>query len=207
MPGIPAIQPYALPTGADLPESIPQWTFEPTRAVLLVHDAQRYFLAPFPHRMRDELVTNAAALRERCAALGVQIAYSAQPGSMTEEERGLLKDIWGPGMRATEEDRQVVPELTPAEGDWLLTKWRYSAFVRSDLRERMRAAGRDQIVLCGVYAHVGVLATAIDAYSSDIETFVVADATADFSETHHRMALEYAAGRCAVVTTVKELCG
>ncbi|CDI94963.1 phenazine biosynthesis protein PhzD [Pseudomonas aeruginosa PA38182] len=52
---------------------------------------------------------------------------------------------------------EVVEELAPGPDDWLLTKWRYSAFFHSDLLQRMRAAGRDQLVLCGVYAHVGVL--------------------------------------------------
>ncbi len=65
------------------------------------------------------------------------VAYTAQPGSMTDEQRGLLKDIWGPGMRAEPADREMVPELAPADGDWVLTKWRYSAFVRTDLLERM----------------------------------------------------------------------
>lgn len=205
MPGIPPIVGYALPSSADLPESIPQWTVNPERAVLLVHDMQRFFLAPFPQPMREELVAAAAALRVQCAELGMQVAYTAQPGSMTDEQRGLLKDIWGPGMRATAQDREIVPELAPAEGDWVLTKWRYSAFARTDLLEQCRAAGRDQLVLCGVYAHVGVLATALDAYSNDIQPFFVADATADFTEEHHRMALDYAAGRCAVVTTAKGL--
>ncbi|CAO0836759.1 hypothetical protein SMICM17S_04668 [Streptomyces microflavus] len=27
------------------------------------------------------------------------VAYTAQPGSMTPEQRGLLKDFWGPGIR------------------------------------------------------------------------------------------------------------
>ncbi|MCM1999318.1 phenazine biosynthesis protein PhzD, partial [Pseudomonas aeruginosa] len=83
----------------------------------------------------------------------------------------------------------VVEELAPGPDDWLLTKWRYSAFFHSDLLQRMRAAGRDQLVLCGVYAHVGVLISTVDAYSNDIQPFLVADAIADFSEAHHRMAL------------------
>ncbi|MFS8097949.1 isochorismatase family protein [Lentzea alba] len=200
---LPPITGYALPT--DLPESVPQWTADPERAVLLVHDMQRYFLAPFPPPMRDELVTTVAELVSQARELGAQVAYTAQPGSMTDEQRGLLKDIWGPGMRATAQDREIVPELAPTDGDWVLTKWRYSAFARTNLLERCRAAGRDQLVLCGVYAHVGVLTTALDAYSNDIQTFFVADATADFTEDDHRMALGYAAGRCAVVTTAKEM--
>jgi bifunctional isochorismate lyase/aryl carrier protein len=43
--------------------------------------------------------------------------------------------------------------------------------------------------------------TTCEAFSHDIETFLVADAVADFSADHHRMALEYAARSCAVVVT------
>jgi isochorismate hydrolase len=205
MTGIPSISAYPLPTEGDLPSAAVSWKAEPDRSVLLVHDMQRYFLAPLPETLRNELVRGAAQLRDHCAGLGIPVAYTAQPGSMTDEQRGLLKDFWGPGMRAAPEDRQVVDALAPREQDWLLTKWRYSAFFKTDLLQRMRAAGRDQLILCGVYAHVGVLATAVDAFTNDIQPFFVADATADFSEDYHRSALTYAAERCARVTTVKGL--
>ena len=148
---------------------------------------------------------NAALLRERCAELGVPVAYTAQPGGMTDQERGLLKDFWGPGMRVSAEDRQVVEPLEPAPDDWVFTKWRYSAFFKSDLLERMRRQGRDQLVICGVYAHVGVLMSAVEAFTNDIQPFLVADAVADFSLAYHRLALDYAAERCAVVVGTKSL--
>jgi isochorismate hydrolase len=122
---------------------------------------------------------------------------------MTDDERGLLKDFWGRGMRTDPADRDVVAEVAPVEGDWVLTKWRYSAFFRSNLLQRMRAAGRDQLVLCGVYAHVGVLATAMEAFTNDIQTFVVADAVGDFSPTYHQLTLEYVARRCGMVVTAE----
>lgn len=205
MTGIPAILDYPLPGAADLPPAAVPWQAEPARSVLLIHDMQRYFLKPLPTALRHNLLRAAAQLRGRCTALGVPVAYTAQPGGMSDEERGLLKDFWGPGMRTTAEDRQVDSALTPDAGDWLLTKWRYSAFFRTDLLQRMRAAGRDQLILCGVYAHVGVLATAVDAFTHDIQPFLIADATADFSADYHRSALTYAAERCARVTTVKEV--
>lgn len=208
MAGIPSIDPYPMPLPGELPPAVVDWRVDPRRAVLLVHDMQEYFLQPFPRETSpgDVLVRNAALLRRRCAELGIPVAYTAQPGGMTAVERGLLADFWGPGMRTTPEDRRVVAELEPAPGDWEFAKWRYSAFYKSGLLERMNSEGRDQLVICGVYAHVGVLMTAVEAFTRDIQPFLVGDAVADFSASYHQLALEYAAERCAAVVSTASVC-
>jgi isochorismate hydrolase len=205
MPGIAPIAAYPLPTSGDLPTNTAAWTVDPDRAVLLIHDMQRYFLAPFPPPLRDPLVRHCVQLRQRCNELSVPVFYTAQPGDMSEQDRGLLKDIWGPGMKADPRDRQIIDELAPKPNDQVLTKWRYSAFFRSDLLTQLRDQGRDQLIVCGVYAHIGVLATALEAFTNDIQPFLVADALGDFSADYHRLALDYAAVRCSVVTTVEEV--
>ncbi|MET8824596.1 isochorismatase family protein [Streptomyces sp. NPDC004610] len=205
MTGIPPIEPYPLPERGDLPPNTAPWSVDPRRAVLLVHDMQRYFLRPLPEGMREQVVAHTELLLRYAAQTRMPVAYSAQPGGMRPEERGLLHAFWGPGMKVDPADRELPARLAPRDGDWRITKWRYSAFVRSDLAERMRMHGRDQLLLCGVYAHIGLLATAVDAFSRDIEPFLVADAMADFSQREHRMAVEYAAARCAVVLTTKEV--
>ncbi|HEY8981856.1 MAG TPA: isochorismatase family protein [Streptomyces sp.] len=205
MAGIPPIESYPLPEPGELPHSTVSWQVDPQRAVLLIHDMQEYFVQAFPRdaEPRIGLVRNSTLLRRCCADLGIPVAYTAQPGGMTPQQRGLLADFWGPGMRTSPEHRQVIEPLAPTDGDWLLTKWRYSAFFNSGLLQRMRDAGRDQLVICGVYAHVGVLMTAVDAFTHDIQPFIVADAVADFSASYHSLALEYAAQRCADVVTAK----
>lgn len=201
MSGIPAITTFTLPGTDELPANTASWQVDPERALLLVHDMQGFFLRPFPAESRASLVHNATLLRDTCTDLGVPVAFTAQPGDMTPEERGLLRDFWGPGMRRATEDQHIEEGLAPGPGDRVYTKWRYSAFFRSSLLADMREAGRDQIVLCGIYAHIGVLSTAIDAFTHDIQPFFVADATGDFTVAEHRMALDYVAGRCGVVTT------
>ncbi|MER5861967.1 isochorismatase family protein [Kitasatospora sp. NPDC002040] len=203
--GIPTISPYPMPQQGDLPENTAQWTVDPKRAVLLIHDMQKYFLKPFPAGEAPvvDLVANVTLLRERAVELDIPVAYTAQPGGMTVEQRGLLADFWGPGMTPSPEDKQVVDPIGPTEGDLVLTKWRYSAFHRTQLLESMREQGRDQLIVCGVYAHVGVLATTLDAYTHDIQPFLVGDAIADFTLEYHRMALKYAAERCAMAVTTK----
>ncbi|MEU3309325.1 isochorismatase family protein [Nocardiopsis sp. NPDC006832] len=194
---------YPMPD--DPPTNTVSWSPDPRRAALLIHDMQNYFVDFFRAGGSPvtELVANCVRLREAADRWGIPVFYTAQPGSMTSEERGLLHDFWGPGMSAEGTGpgtpRALIPELALRDGDTLLTKWRYSAFVRSDLDARLRAAGRDQLIICGVYAHVGCLMTASDAFARDVEPFLVSDAVADFSEKEHRMALDYGALRCAAV--------
>jgi isochorismate hydrolase len=203
--GIAAIPPYPMPAQDDLPHNTVSWQVDPRRAVLLVHDMQKYFLEPFLDGLspRTELVENTARLTRAFAAARAPVAYTAQPGGMTSEQRGLLKDIWGPGMAVAPEHRAIVEDVAPREGDHVFTKWRYSAFHRTGLLDLLRSTGRDQLVICGVYAHVGCLTTANDAFAHDIQAFLVADAVADFSRSYHDMALSYAAERCAATPTTR----
>ncbi|MGW1494379.1 isochorismatase family protein [Streptomyces sp. NPDC002402] len=194
------IDSYPMPRPVDLPANTATWTVDTRRAVLLVHDMQHYFLAPFAggRQPLTDLIAHTSALRDSCEERGVPVVYTAQPGGMTHEERGLLQDFWGPGMSAAPEDRGIPEAVAPGERDTVLTKWRASAFHRTGLLDLMSAQGRDQLIICGIYAHVGILLTACDAFAHNIQPFVVADAIADFTLEFHRMALQYAATRCAM---------
>ncbi|MGW7346623.1 isochorismatase family protein [Streptomyces sp. NPDC054854] len=200
---LPAVTPYPMPTAAELPANRVDWKPDPRRSVLLVHDLQNYFMSAYDTTQEPVtgLLRQVSRLREEAARAGVPVFYTAQPGGQSRQERGLQQDFWGPGLPADPEAEAIVPAVAPGPGDTVLTKWKYSAFVRTDLLKRMRALGRDQLVITGVYAHIGVMMTACDAWMQDVQAFLVADAVADFSAAEHRMALEWAAGRCAYVTT------
>lgn len=197
--GIPRIAAYAMPEADELPPAVVTWLPDASRSALLIHDMQRYFIAPFtpgesPVR---PLIDNIRAMRAAARKAGIPVFYTAQPGNMTRAERGLLHDFWGAGMSDRPEDNQIIDELAPDDSDVVLAKWKYSAFIRSDLEQQLASRGRDQLIVSGVYAHVGCLITACDAFSRDIETFFVADAVADFTLEYHRQSLRYAAERCA----------
>jgi bifunctional isochorismate lyase/aryl carrier protein len=205
---LPKINPYPLPGAAELPENRVNWAPDPSRALLLVHDLQNHFLDAFPQH-EDPLpgmLANVAALRDTAHRLGIPVAYSVQRGGQTPAERGLQLDFWGPGLSGDDPRAAGIPEqVAPGPDDTLLTKWKYSAFVRTELAELMERHGRDQLIVVGVYAHIGVLLTSADAWMRDIRAFLPADAVADFDAEQHAMALRYAAGRCARVTTTAGL--
>jgi bifunctional isochorismate lyase/aryl carrier protein len=200
---LPRITSYPLPSAGSLPANRVGWRPEPSRCALLIHDMQHHFLAAFDRGAAPipEMMANIAALAERCRSLGVPVVYSAQPGGQTPDQRGLLQDFWGDGIAAGPEGQAIADELAPASEDLVLTKWRYSAFVRTELDEVLRARGRDQLLIAGIYGHIGCLMTACHAFMQEVQPFLLADAIADFSAADHQRALEWAAARCAVVTT------
>lgn len=176
---------YNLPKTHELPPNVAKWSIAPERAVLLIHDMQHFFLRPFAETLKAKLVRQVALMRQWAVENNVQIAYSVQPGGMTESQRGLLKAFWGDGMEVSVADREIPHDITPTENNWVFTKWRYSAFFKSDLLAKMRQSGRNQLIITGVYGHIGILMTALESYTNDIETFIVADAMGDFSIDDH----------------------
>jgi bifunctional isochorismate lyase / aryl carrier protein len=183
------------------------WQADVQRAALLVHDMQDYFLdfydrsqAPVP-----QLLANSKRLIDQARALGIPVIYTAQLPQQSAQERGLLQDMWGPGLTANPDGKHITSELAPQPQDTVLDKWRYSAFQKSGLQEMLFDLGRDQLIICGVYAHIGCMMTACDAFMRDIQSFFVADALADFSAQDHAMALDYVSQRCGMALTTDAL--
>lgn len=204
---IPKLESYALPTAAELPTNKVNWVFEPARAALLIHDMQEYFLNFWGEDspLVQQVVANIAQLRHYCKSQGIPVFYTAQPNQQSDEDRALLNDMWGPGLNKHPDQQRVVAALAPDEHDQVLVKWRYSAFHRSPLESILNETGRDQLIICGVYAHIGCLTTATDAFMRNIKPFMVADALADFSREEHMMSLTYTAGRSGRVVMTETL--
>ncbi|MEN5299814.1 isochorismatase family protein [Brucella sp. TWI559] len=199
---IPKIADYAIPLPATYPANKTAWTINPSRSVLLIHDMQRYFLRFYDAEgtLMQTLVHNLVRLRQWAKSHNIPVIYTAQPHNQSAEDRALLNDMWGPGLTVAEpEAQQIIDELAPDSNDLVLTKWRYSAFQRSTLKQQMKDWNRDQLIIGGVYAHIGCMITAVEAFMSDIQPFLVGDAVADFSEDEHRLALKYVATRCGCV--------
>lgn len=185
---VPDIAAYPLPDGSTLAGNRVDWTIDPRRAALLVHDMQNYWIDRFEDAAA--LVANVAAILEAARSSGSPIVYSVARREPEPERRGLAFDMWGAGMgggRDETRDEEIVAALAAREGDIIVEKRKISAFFRTDLEASLRARGIDQLIITGVYAHHGCLLSAADAYMRDIKPFFVVDATADHSEARHLM--------------------
>lgn len=201
---IPSIAPYEIPEPTQ--ERRVSWGIDPESCAVLVHDMQNYFIRAYDESAEpmSTAIASMVSVVETARANNIPVIYSVQPGDQHPYRRGLLREFWGNGM-SEGVDTKVVDPLRPREEDIVITKWRYSAFARTDLLHLMSEAGLDQLVITGVYAHMGCQATAVDAFMNDIKPFIVSDAIADFSKEEHATTIDFVNKRCGVSVSADEV--
>ncbi|MEZ5408315.1 MAG: isochorismatase family protein [Acidimicrobiales bacterium] len=82
-----------------------------------------------------------------------------------------------------------VGDLVPAPGEAVITKQGASGFFGTDLDSRLRAAGVDTVIVCGVSTSGCVRASALDACQHDLIPIVVEEACGDRDPAVHHASL------------------
>ena len=91
----------------------------------------------------------------------------------------------------------------PIEGEYLISKRRYSAFFATDLEILLKGLGVDTLYMIGGLTDVCIHYTAVDAHQNDYHIHVVTDAVAGSSKEAHEGALRaiYYLQHDALITT------
>ncbi len=84
---------------------------------------------------------------------------------------------------------EIIPDLAPRPGDFLIVKRRYSAFFATDLDLLLRGLQVDTLILTGAATDVCVRATAQDAQQLNYHVIVPEECVAGTSIEQHRAAL------------------
>jgi nicotinamidase-related amidase len=85
---------------------------------------------------------------------------------------------------------EVIEELAPEEGDYVLPKRRYSAFFQSELLLALLENDVVELELVGVCTNICVMYTAADASNYGFDVFVRADQVAAMDEDSHEIGLQ-----------------
>ena len=116
--------------------------------------------------------------------------------------------VWGEHAMAGTPEAEVVPELTPVEGEIVSPKRVYSAFDFTGLDEQLRERGVDEVVITGQHTHICVRHSSYGALIHGYEITIPRDAVCAFEGVDEDDALAYlemAYG--ATITTTAELAG
>lgn len=157
--------------------------------LLVVVDMQESFLRGIHDRER--LAANVRLLVEAAAVMQVPIIPTVQ---YAERMGGVVPEIM-----------QAFPDTTCAA----LDKMCFSCAGAEGFLEGIAAAGRRQILLCGVETHICVSQTALDLVSQGYQVHVAADAVSARSLEKHKLGMERmrdsAVLPCAAEAAVYEL--
>ncbi len=173
------------------------------RTALLVIDMQNGFCHPegsFAQLGLDVSMTNAAiagcrTLVEAARTADVPVVFTRYVYRADYRDGGVLVQEILPALADTKSlaagtwDADIVDELAPEPGDFVVEKNRYSAFYGTGLEPILTSLSIERLVMCGVTTNMCVETTARDASQRDYRVFVVSDATGELDEDRHRMAL------------------
>ena len=173
-------------------------------SVLLVIDPQRAFCDEDGSMARQgrpvEALRRAAvacdALAGVARAAGVQVIWTRmvfEPGYANGGEliRTIRPNLARAGALLRGSGDEVLSSGVKAQADDIVVdKPRFSALVGTDLESVLVRDGVDRVFVCGVTTSMCVESTVRDLGQRDFETFVIADACADFDTRRHEAALE-----------------
>lgn len=175
----------------------------PRDAVLLTIDIQQGFPPP-PARNNPDLEANLARLHAAWRKAGRPLWFvrhdSTEPGSV---------------LRPGQSGNDFVPATAPKPGEPVIAKSVHSAFIGTDLEERLQRAGCESLVIAGIQTNLCVATTARMAGNLGYTTFVIGDACATYSkrlldgrvvdaQTVHDLALADLDGEFAKVLTTAD---
>ena len=118
--------------------------------------------------------------------------------------------VWGEHAMAGTLGAQVIDDLRPVprELEFVSPKRAYGAFDGTDLDERLRALGVDEVVIAGQHTHICVRHTSYGALIRGYEVTIPRDAVCAFEGVDEEEALDYLHSVYgARITTVGELVG
>lgn len=175
---------------------------EPKKSAVLVVDMQNDFCHPegaFGKRglnlqPAQEMVPGLARFIDAARSLDVAIVHIRSfmdekflPPSVRARNRqlGRNESICPEGGWGSE-----FYEVKPAQHEMVVTKHVYSAFIGTDLQERLLAKGIESIMVTGVLTNVCCESTLRDGFMLGFYTFLVEDCCASINQEAHRATLE-----------------
>ena len=176
----------------------------PGRTALMVIDMQHAFLDAegscarlgLDHTALRRAIPGVQRLIAAAREAGVPIVYTRFVYRDDYRDGGIVTNQILPALRenralaAGTRDVEIIDELAPADDDIVIDKNRPGAFHGTPLASCLDGLDADSLIVCGVTTNVCVETTTREAMQHDYRVWVVADATAEFEDDRHTVALK-----------------
>ena len=182
-------------------------SIDKSKTALVVIDLQKGIVgrqaAPYASGI---VVKNAATIAAAFRKNGMPVfLVRVTPSADGKDALRPIADAAMPAQTTPPDWAEIVPEMGPKQGDFVITKRQWGAFYGTDLDLQLRRRGLTAIVLCGIATEVGVESTARDAYERGYQQVFVRDAMAGLNAESHANAIERIFPRIGRVRGTKEI--
>lgn len=177
------------------------------RTALVVIDLQKGIVerrtAPYAS---DIVVKNAAALARAFRENGMPVfLVRVTPSPDGRDALRPIADAATPLQTPPPDWAELVAEMAPKPGDFLITKHQWGAFYGTELDLACRRRGISTMVLCGISTNIGVESTARCAYEYGYEQIFAEDAMSAMSAEEHAMTITKIFPRIGRVRRTEEI--
>ncbi|RLC44266.1 MAG: cysteine hydrolase [Candidatus Coatesbacteria bacterium] len=150
----------------------------------MIHD---FVDGKFGSENAKKIVPRIKDLIEKARRKGVLIVYTRDSHKPGDPE---LK-IWGEHAMEGSKGSEVVEDLAPTQGDFVVSKTTYDSFFNTELERILKDHGVKNVYIVGVATDICVLHTAFGAFARGFNVFIVKDCVASINEEGHEWALKY----------------
>jgi ureidoacrylate peracid hydrolase len=202
---------------------MPPYPLGPRTSALLFFDTLNHYLHPAnpaaQERIRASGVIDAlqkANAGFRQAGLIVVYAQADHRPDYRDVVRTVVQQTFDPKVRESPAlmtlppvtsgapHTEIIPEIAPQPGDYIIKKHRWSAFFQTHLELSLRTAGINTILLAGGALEIGIASTAYAARDLDYNLVILRDACTALSPAGHAFFMDEVLPRFARVVTVDQ---
>lgn len=182
-------------------------SIDKSRTALVVIDLQKGIVgrqtAPYAPEF---VVKNAAALADAFRKNGMPVfLVRVTPSPDRKDALRPLTDAAMPAQTPPPDWADIVPEMGPKQGDFVITKRQWGAFYGTELDLEFRRRGITTMVLCGISTNIGVESTARFAYEYGFHQIFAEDAMSSMSAEEHLFTITKTFPRIGLVRTTEEI--
>jgi nicotinamidase-related amidase len=166
----------------------------PSQTGMIFFDALNIYLHPDDPAQAaaveaSGVVAGMQRIAEACRKAGIAIFYPAADHRL--DHKDFAPQVVDHGYRGSETgkpflagpppvhggtaDAEVIPEIAPQSGDYMVKKHRWSSFFQTHLELSLRTAGINTIMLAGGAIEIGIASTAYAARDLDYNQIILRD--------------------------------
>lgn len=156
----------------------------PKTSVLLVIDMQNHFSS-----IAKPIIPSITTTIDICRRASIPIIFTRHCHK-SPADHGMLGEWWGSDLIIDgTPDSELIPEIGRREEELVVEKNTYSGFRGTQLEERLKGMGVEEVIVTGVMTNLCCETTAREAFVRGFRVFFSTDATATSSEELHQATL------------------